>query len=140
MNCNNNLFNKLPGKSTNLQSKNCTLNHCCSILNSANHLINANSYHSTNDFKLNHQINREIDSAKDPYWLQQAKKSNRLARKDQKFGLFSKNLLNMGINETPNRQSKFQYHTNVGNGMDLLREPNLNKVSPLFYLFNFNYF
>ena len=71
---------------------------------------------------------REFDSAKDPYWLQQAKKSNKLARKDQRFGLFSRNLLNMGINDV-SQQSKFGYHTKIINGMELLREPGLNKVS-----------
>ena len=42
----------------------------------------------------------------------------------------------MGINEQQ-QQSKAQYHTNVVSGYDLLREPNLNKVS--FFLLNFQF-
>lgn len=116
---------KLPaGKSNYQQYKNCISNannhHCCSIYHSTNVLNNSSS-----------KFNQDYDSTKDPYWLQQAKKSNKLARKDQKFGLFSRNLLNMGITDQqqPQHQSKAQYHTNVISGYDLLREPNFNKVS-----------
>lgn len=119
---------KLSGTTNHQQQphKNCALNvsnhHCCSVYNQPNNHQNNNNY-------LN---GRDYDSTKDPYWLQQAKRSNKIARKDQRFGLFSRKPLSMGISESSAlnaRNQKAQYHTYVVNGMDLLREPNLNKVS-----------
>ena len=104
------------------QYKTCALNlnhHCCSIYSNGNHHL------------INSKINQDYDSTKDPYWLQQAKKSNKLARKDQKFGLFSRNLLNMS-NQEATTQSKAHLHTNIS-GFDLLREPNFNKVGCFFF-------